>query len=300
MPSSYSDRLRLEKQAAGENLNTWGAPRLNTVIDRLEFAIAGLTTIALSGNHTLTTSNTSDDQARAAALKFTGSGSHTVTIPSVSKLYMVWNACSGDLTVTTGAGTTVEVQPTEIALLLCDGAGVAALGFNAKTIKEYVDSVAFEAASGDLPAQAGNAGRFIGTNGSVASWTRIETEDVDGLDQELDKVRGGVETPEGIAILAGVLTVDLGLARSDYKVTLNSNIGSIVYQNAPTTGTLKSWTLRFVGDGVARTVAWPSAVKHNGGTAPTFNTASGKTTTFVQFTDDAGAKIHTFKSGETG
>ena len=41
MPSSYSASLRLELQAAGENLNTWGAPRLNNVIARMDKAIAG-------------------------------------------------------------------------------------------------------------------------------------------------------------------------------------------------------------------------------------------------------------------
>jgi hypothetical protein len=104
MPSSFTQRLRLELQAAGENLNTWGAPKLNNVISRLDFAVAGWTTIALTGNYTLSASN-GDDEARSAMLKFTGAGAYTVTIPSVSKGYDVWNATIGDLTITTGAGS---------------------------------------------------------------------------------------------------------------------------------------------------------------------------------------------------
>ena len=40
MPSSYTD-LGFELQAAGENTNTWGAPRLNAALSRINYAIAG-------------------------------------------------------------------------------------------------------------------------------------------------------------------------------------------------------------------------------------------------------------------
>ena len=38
MPSSPSSRIRAELQASGENLNTWGAPKLNEVVKRLRDA----------------------------------------------------------------------------------------------------------------------------------------------------------------------------------------------------------------------------------------------------------------------
>jgi microcystin-dependent protein len=142
MPSSYTASLRLELQAQGENPNTWGQPKLNNLFSRVDFAIAGMVTKALTGDYTLTSSNSSDDEARAAMLKFTGAGAgpFTVTIPSVPKEYKVWNACtSASVVITTGAGTTVTIQPTEIAEIICDGSNVKATGYDGRTEKQYLD-----------------------------------------------------------------------------------------------------------------------------------------------------------------
>lgn len=187
MPSSYTPRLRLEMQAAGENLNTWGAPKLNTVINRIDHSIAGMAAIALTGPYTLTSSNTADDEARSAILKFTGTGAFTVTIPSVSKVYQVWNACTGPVTLTTGAGASVEVAEGAVALVVCDGANLKAAratdfggsrltnvadptGPQDAATKAYADSLAFTANAGILPGQTGSAGKFLTTNGTTAGW----------------------------------------------------------------------------------------------------------------------------------
>ena len=108
MPSSWSSSLRFELQFTGENINLWG-DKLNVVLSHADSAIAGWLTKALSGDVALTTANASDDEARAAMIKFTGAGPFTVTIPSVSKSYLVWNACTAAVTLTTGAGATAVV-----------------------------------------------------------------------------------------------------------------------------------------------------------------------------------------------
>lgn len=196
MPSSYTPRLRLEMQAAGENLNTWGAPKLNTVIHRIDYSIAGLASIALTGNHVLTSSNTADDEARSAILKFTGAGGFTVTIPSVSKVYQVWNACAGGLTLTTGAGATVDVTSGEVALVICDGSNVKAVkttdfagarltnlgdptGAQDAATKAYADALAFNDVA--LPGQGpGTAGHYIKSDGSNAGWAAPLVSDIGG------------------------------------------------------------------------------------------------------------------------
>ena len=121
MPSTYSTSLRLEKQANGENLNTWG-DRLNTVIDLAEEAIAGWESITVTGDVTLTSTNAASDQARNAVLSLTGSPSagFTVTAPSVSKVYFVRNETGQTATFTAG-GTTCDVTDGEFVLIATDG-----------------------------------------------------------------------------------------------------------------------------------------------------------------------------------
>jgi hypothetical protein len=174
MPSSYSASLRVELQFTGENLNLWG-DKLNAGLSRLDSAIAGWTAVALTADYTLTVANGSADEARSAMLKFTGTGAFTVTIPSVSKQYTIWNACTGALTITTGAGATVVLQTGDKRVVFSEGTAVYELGFGGVDIKTYADNLAFTANAGNLPAQAGNSGKVVSTNGTVASWVQLTT-----------------------------------------------------------------------------------------------------------------------------
>jgi microcystin-dependent protein len=97
MPSSYSPRLRLELQATGENRSTWGL-KGNNDFSLLESSIAGSVTIAMAdADLTLTALNGAADQARMAILIFTGTltADRTVTMPTVSKTYIVANFTTG-------------------------------------------------------------------------------------------------------------------------------------------------------------------------------------------------------------
>jgi hypothetical protein len=110
MPSTPTTRLRVEKQALGENLNLWGDTKLNAALDRLEEGIAAVTSVAIAGTATtLTSTNYVADQARSACLVFTGTltANSTVTVPNVEKLYLCINSTTGSfsLTVKTAAGT---------------------------------------------------------------------------------------------------------------------------------------------------------------------------------------------------
>jgi hypothetical protein len=163
-------------QFTGENVNTWGI-RLNSTINRIDYAIAGWLSLPVTANTTLTTSNSSDDQARAAMLKFTGAGGFSVTIPSVSKHYIVQNAATLSVIITTGSGATVTVDPDDILHVVCDGTNVYELGFDGLGIKAYIASVAL-GASGALPATAGNAGKYVYTDGSVSYWKTVTLTDL--------------------------------------------------------------------------------------------------------------------------
>jgi hypothetical protein len=162
MPSTYSASLRFELQASGENLNAWGT-RLNTALSRVDKAIAGRSAIVLAGvAYTLSTSNTLDDESRSAILDLSGVGNCNVVIPSVPKLYLVRNGSSGDAVVTTGAGATATVVAGDVAMVMCDGAGVAPLMLAGLDLRAV--------SSAALPGQVGNSGKLLTTNGTTPSW----------------------------------------------------------------------------------------------------------------------------------
>ena len=141
--------------------------------------MAGWLTKPLTGNAALTTANAQDDEARAAMIKFTGgAGPFTVTVPAVSKTYLVWNACAGPVTLTTGAGGTVTVDPGDIVWTLTDGGAVKTPGYGGASIKDWVSSVAWSYNAGALPAQSGNAGKVVSTDGTNASWQALSTSDL--------------------------------------------------------------------------------------------------------------------------
>lgn len=177
MPSSPSTSLRLEEMFTGEQINLWGT-LLNQVISMLDAAIAGMATIPLTGNYALTSHNFVADEARNAVIKLTGTtGPWSVTIPSVTKLYIVWNATSATQVITAGAGTTVSVDAGDIVLVFCDAVNVKELGYAGLGLKAYI-SAATLAATGTLPALTGNAGKFIYTDGVNALWKSIASTDL--------------------------------------------------------------------------------------------------------------------------
>lgn len=114
MASTYSSNLRLELIASGQQANTWGNTTNTNVGTLLEQAITGITDVDISGgNVTLTALNGAYDQARSAILSVTGTAGTTRTIftpANVSKVYIVDNAASDDVIISTlAAGTPVGV-----------------------------------------------------------------------------------------------------------------------------------------------------------------------------------------------
>lgn len=189
MPSSYSTSFRLNYQAPGDNLNTWGTTLNNGVFQLLEDALAGAVSTTLSGALTLTSVNGATDQARCLALNITGGTGGTITTPGVKKLYFVRNTSSGAVVVTTGAGATASFAAGEVGFCYSpDGTNFyrtsTTTNFGGVTLtnlgspsastdaatKGYVDATAFSMAAGSLPAQTGNAGKALITNGTAASW----------------------------------------------------------------------------------------------------------------------------------
>jgi hypothetical protein len=114
-------RIRLEKQAYASNDEAWGDHLNEGVFDIVDEAVAGYVAKALVGDYTLDVQNYITDEARNATIKFTGTGSFTVTAPAVEKTYIIWNACTGDLTLKPSGGAGSIIRAGKKAVWFTDG-----------------------------------------------------------------------------------------------------------------------------------------------------------------------------------
>ena len=127
--SSYTSRIRLEKQTPGQNENTWGTVLNDNVIDLVDDSIAAYTTITVSSVAvTLTQSDGASDQARSAFLDISGTltGNVNVIIPALSKGYDIRNSTSGSFTVNmkTATGSGQIIPQGQSIGVVCDGVSV--------------------------------------------------------------------------------------------------------------------------------------------------------------------------------
>lgn len=124
MPSTFTARNRLEKQAPGENNNNWGLLLNENMIDLIDAASDGRASFSLSGLKTLTTADGSADEARMRFIDVTGGTGGTVTIPNLEKWYLVRNNSSGDVIFTTGSGTTAAIASGKRTVIISTGSNV--------------------------------------------------------------------------------------------------------------------------------------------------------------------------------
>jgi hypothetical protein len=128
MASTYSPKLKFELIGAGEQAGLWGTTTNKNVGELIEQAIAGVTTIDLtgiSGDYTLSSLDGTVDQARSAVISCTGAAAAAVNIiiPTSTKLYVFRNACGRTITVKTAAQTGgVALATGEANSVFCNGA----------------------------------------------------------------------------------------------------------------------------------------------------------------------------------
>ena len=180
MPSAYSARGRFVLQAPGEGLNLWGVILNQGVFALVDEARAKRLAFTLSGNKTLTTALGASDEARSAFLDITSGSGGTVTIPSVEWTYVVRNAATGPVIITTGAGEIANVAPGSVVTVACDAANVRLARDAEMATRAYVQGLAFGSVGG-LPDVTGNPGKFVFSDGVSASWKYVTVADVPGL-----------------------------------------------------------------------------------------------------------------------
>ena len=137
MTSTFTSRIRLNKQGDGDNPNSWGVVLNDGVISLVDDAIAAYTTISIGSAATVTLSavNGAGDTARSAFLEVKGSVGGTNTtitleIPSNSKSYVINNKVSANTTasnivkIKTAGGQGYDIPFGSVGLVICDGTSV--------------------------------------------------------------------------------------------------------------------------------------------------------------------------------
>tara|TARA_R100001369_G_scaffold87203_2_gene122406 strand:- start:12728 stop:13654 length:927 start_codon:yes stop_codon:yes gene_type:complete len=139
MASSYTTRIRLNKQGDGDNPNSWGTVLNDGALNLIDDAIGAYTPVTIGANAvvTLTANDGVSDTARSAFIEIVGSvgGAHdtiTIQIPSsISKSYVINNKVSANTTATdvvkiknAGVGSGYTVPFGSIGLVITNGTSV--------------------------------------------------------------------------------------------------------------------------------------------------------------------------------
>ena len=128
---TYTDRLKLTKQATGANANTWGSVLNVNVFDLVDQAVAGYAIVTLGSGTSLVSLSVDDgtvSRGRSKILELTGTlaTATNIIVPSASRNYVVKNSTSGAFGVVFkckgGSGSAVTQGMTNI--VYCDGAAV--------------------------------------------------------------------------------------------------------------------------------------------------------------------------------
>ena len=136
MASTYSPSLGIELIGNGEQSGTWGTTTNNNLGTLIEQAIAGVQSITLTGNYTLTDYNGITDESRNAVLVFSGAlvSPCDVTAPAVEKMYVIRNTAGNTVTIKTSSGNGVALTNAASAVVFCDGTD-----FYSATTLNYID-----------------------------------------------------------------------------------------------------------------------------------------------------------------
>ena len=269
--STFTSRIRLEKQEDGANPNSWGLILNQNVIDLVDDAIAAYTTVTVEADDvTLTTENGASDQARSAFIELTGTltSSIDIVLPAQSKSYFIRNKSvptpsSNTITIKTLAGSGATVGTSANGFFICDGVSVHqpnAVGLGLGTAANL------DFGTGDanlVPVSTADV-RYVrasvsSTIPSAKTFTSAVTFEGPGI------------VPVTSLTDAASIAIDMGLG-NNFAITLAGNRTL----EAPTNVTPGQTGYIYVAqDGTgSRTLAFNSAYIFVSGTAPTMSTAA--------------------------
>lgn len=221
--ATYNNDLRLKEIATGDESNTWGTST-NTNLSLITDAFGyGTKAIPTDANVTFTMPDGAADGVRALYLRITSSVSltatRTVTLGpnTVSKVWIVENATTGNqsITIAQGSGATVTIANGAKTMLYTDGAGAGA---------------AVRSANPDIT---------LGTT-IVEALQLIAEEQMEALQFRGAPVTLTIDGSGNVAC-----DVTLGL---NYSLTLNQNVNTFEFTNLPG-GNLPNLCIEIVNTG---------------------------------------------------
>jgi len=190
MASTYTSRLKLERQASGENSGNWGN-LVNYVFNRIDSSVRGYVSVDVAGsaNVTLTSNNSTtntddsstDDQVHNKIIEFSGAltGNINVFTDAVEGEYIVFNNTSGSysLTYAPTGGTGVALTQGQKTIVYTDGSTMvdvlsdvvrdSDIGSTVQAYDAKLDNVS-NAAVTDGNFLVGNGTAFIAESGATA------------------------------------------------------------------------------------------------------------------------------------
>jgi len=282
MASTYTSRIRLNKQGDGDNPNSWGTVLNDGVISLVDDAIAAYTTVSIGSAATVTLSavDGGSDVPRSAFLEVKGSvgGSHTtisLIIPANSKSYVINNVVSANTTasdivkIKTAAGDGYDVPFGAVGLVVCDGTSVYPT--NAKGLGLGT------AASADIGVCASNVPevsaadlRYVRTSVTTDATVRGNiTYEAGSL-----KISTSARAYNPITTLTDAASITNNFALgNNFLVTLGGNRTLAAPTNAVAG---QSGTIHIIQDGTgSRTLGYNTAWQFVSATVPTLSTGAG-------------------------
>ena len=208
MSTAYTSILKLALPTTGELAGTWGTVVNDNITQMIEQAIAGLATINTwtTNSHTLTVANGTSSESRCAMLVASDgaglSAAGEIICPAATKLYVLKNDTSYQITLKTASGTGVAVPTGQTAFLFCDGTNVVPCTTGVTTFSagttgltpstatsgavtlagtlaianggtgQTTANAAFNALA---PSQTSNSGKYLTTDGTNTSWATVSS-----------------------------------------------------------------------------------------------------------------------------
>jgi hypothetical protein len=163
----YTTNLGLALPTTGDLAGLWGYTVNDSITSLLDSAVAGTTTISTDADTTLTTTDGVANQARAAVINWTATGTTTryINAPKHSKVYVVFNNTGGTQSIVLRGGPTSPT--TGVTILAGDQAMVAWNG------SDFEKVGGGNAGGSNTQVQFNNGGNFDGSSGLTWNGTTL-------------------------------------------------------------------------------------------------------------------------------